>query len=170
LVALLPSESYALGESPLLPREQTAASDATDWVPCRSLSDQLAKLESALAELRTKYTDQHPRVQLVKNRIDEIKGILETDHCRPSTGEAPTFKVPGLGAPTLPRALLLSLCDELALLESELARLTWKYTDEHPRIQQVRQRVTQIRAQLGLRVLDCNPPEEDLLLHVHALP
>ncbi|HZM26377.1 MAG TPA: Wzz/FepE/Etk N-terminal domain-containing protein, partial [Gemmatimonadales bacterium] len=40
------------------------------------LRNELAKLESSLLELRMKYTEEHPRIQLVKNRIDELTNSL----------------------------------------------------------------------------------------------
>jgi capsular exopolysaccharide synthesis family protein len=40
------------------------------------LRNELAKLEASLLELRMKYTEEHPRIQLVKNRIDELTSSL----------------------------------------------------------------------------------------------
>jgi polysaccharide biosynthesis transport protein len=40
------------------------------------LRTQLTQLESSLLDLRTKYTEEHPRIRLVKARIDEIMHTL----------------------------------------------------------------------------------------------
>jgi capsular exopolysaccharide synthesis family protein len=40
------------------------------------LHNQLAQLESSLLDLQTKYTDEHPRIRLVRNRIEEITNSL----------------------------------------------------------------------------------------------
>jgi capsular exopolysaccharide synthesis family protein len=42
----------------------------------KRLRDQLAQLEKSLIDLRTKYTEEHPRVALVKERIAEIQRDL----------------------------------------------------------------------------------------------
>ena len=45
------------------------------------LRTQLSQLETSLLDLRTKYTEEHPRIRLVKERIDEIthslRGVLK---------------------------------------------------------------------------------------------
>jgi polysaccharide biosynthesis transport protein len=38
--------------------------------------NQLSQLESSLLDLQMRYTDEHPRIQLVKNRIDELTNLL----------------------------------------------------------------------------------------------
>ena len=43
----------------------------------RQVCDQLVKLESLLLDLRTKYTEEHPRRRIVKTRIAEIKSGLD---------------------------------------------------------------------------------------------
>ena len=40
------------------------------------LRNQLSQLESSLLDLRMRFTEEHPRVQLVKNRIDELTNLL----------------------------------------------------------------------------------------------
>lgn len=40
------------------------------------LRTQLSQLESQLLELRAKYTEEHPRIRVVKSRIDELMGML----------------------------------------------------------------------------------------------
>jgi polysaccharide biosynthesis transport protein len=40
------------------------------------LRNELAKLEASLLDLRMKYTEEHPRIQLVKNRIEELTNQL----------------------------------------------------------------------------------------------
>ena len=40
------------------------------------LRGQLSQLESSLLDLRMRYTEEHPRIQLVKNRIDELTNLL----------------------------------------------------------------------------------------------
>jgi capsular exopolysaccharide synthesis family protein len=40
------------------------------------LRTQLTQLESQLLELRTKYTEEHPRIRLVKSRIEELMQLL----------------------------------------------------------------------------------------------
>ena len=58
------------------------------------LRNQLTQLESSLLDLRTKYTEEHPRIRLVKARIDEIVHVLggtlkETVAATPSPGAVP---------------------------------------------------------------------------------
>ena len=40
------------------------------------LRTQLTQLESSLLDLRTKYTEEHPRIRVVKGRIDELMQLL----------------------------------------------------------------------------------------------
>jgi capsular exopolysaccharide synthesis family protein len=40
------------------------------------LHAQLTQLESSLLDLRTKYTEEHPRIRVVKSRIDELMQLL----------------------------------------------------------------------------------------------
>lgn len=42
---------------------------------CREISE----LETKLAEMRTKYTDEHPRIQLTRNRLDGLR--LQVPDC-----------------------------------------------------------------------------------------
>jgi polysaccharide biosynthesis transport protein len=56
--------------------------------------DQLTRLESALIELRTKYTEEHPRVMLVRDQIAELQrelgGVVrETTPSTPAPGAVP---------------------------------------------------------------------------------
>lgn len=45
------------------------------------LRDQLARLEVALRDLQTRYTEDHPRIRIVKDRIDEITHELRQLLC-----------------------------------------------------------------------------------------
>ena len=58
------------------------------------LRDQLTRLESTLIELRTKYTEEHPRVILVRDQIEELQrelgGVVkETTPSTPAPGAVP---------------------------------------------------------------------------------
>lgn len=60
----------------------------------RRLRDHLAQLESALLDLRTRYTEEHPRVVLVKDRIAEVQrqlgaAVKETTPATPAPGAVP---------------------------------------------------------------------------------
>ena len=62
---------------------QKRPGDATGLTPAlraapevERLRTQLVQLESTLIDLRIKYTEEHPRVQLVKNRIEEVRQVL----------------------------------------------------------------------------------------------
>jgi capsular exopolysaccharide synthesis family protein len=55
---------------PVAPAPSAAAPEV------RRLRDQLAQLETTLLDLRTKYTEEHPRVVLVKDRISEVQRQL----------------------------------------------------------------------------------------------
>ena len=57
------------------------------------LRNELSKLESALLELRQKYTEEHPRIQLVKNRIEELTNSLG-GALKDSVASTPTAAVP----------------------------------------------------------------------------
>jgi polysaccharide biosynthesis transport protein len=59
------------------------------------LRAQLAQLETILLDLRTRYTDDHPRVRLVKDRIDEVQRqlgpvIKESTPVMPAAGAVPS--------------------------------------------------------------------------------
>jgi succinoglycan biosynthesis transport protein ExoP len=60
----------------------------------RRLRDQLAQLESTLLDLQTRYTEEHPRVVLVKDRIAEVQRLLgaavkESTPVTPAPGAVP---------------------------------------------------------------------------------
>ena len=60
----------------------------------KRLRDQLAQLEKAIIDLRTKYTEEHPRVTLVKERIADIQrdlanAVKETTNVTPAPGAVP---------------------------------------------------------------------------------
>jgi succinoglycan biosynthesis transport protein ExoP len=60
----------------------------------RRLRDQLAQLEGVLLDLQTRYTEEHPRVVLVKDRIAEVQRLLgaavkETTPVTPAPGAVP---------------------------------------------------------------------------------
>jgi len=58
------------------------------------LRAQLAQLETTLLDLRTKYTDEHPRIVLVRDRIGEVQrhlgeAVKETTMVAPAPGAVP---------------------------------------------------------------------------------
>jgi len=60
----------------------------------RRLRDHLAQLESALLDLRMRYTEEHPRVVLIKDRIAEVQrqlgaAVKETTPATPAPGAVP---------------------------------------------------------------------------------
>jgi polysaccharide biosynthesis transport protein len=72
--------------------------------------NQLAQLESSLLDLETRYTEEHPRIQLVRNRIDELTNLMSSvlKECVVST--------PSPSA--VPPAERLNFSDSLIALES----------------------------------------------------
>jgi tyrosine-protein kinase Etk/Wzc len=71
---------------------------------------QLAQLEASLLDLQTRYTDEHPRIRIVKERIDEIthslRGVLKDT-------------VPSLPAPSaVPPAERFNFSEQLVALEA----------------------------------------------------
>jgi capsular exopolysaccharide synthesis family protein len=74
------------------------------------LRTQLTQLESSLLDLRTKYTEEHPRIRVVKNRIDELMQLL---------GGALKDSVVVTGASTsIPAAERVNFADQLIALEA----------------------------------------------------
>jgi capsular exopolysaccharide synthesis family protein len=72
--------------------------------------NQLAQLESSLLDLQMRYTEEHPRIQLVKNRIDELTNLMSSvlKECVVST--------PSPSA--VPAAERLNFSDQVIALES----------------------------------------------------
>lgn len=79
------------------------------------LRDQLAQLDTTLIDLRTKYTDAHPRVVLVKERIAEVQLQL---------GDAVRDPAPVSVAPVAaPPAERLDFSEQIVALETSLQGL-----------------------------------------------
>ena len=77
------------GPAPALPAPARPMSPSL-----QRLRDQLTRLESTLIELRTKYTEEHPRVILVRDQIEELQrelgGVVkETTPSTPAPGAVP---------------------------------------------------------------------------------
>jgi polysaccharide biosynthesis transport protein len=72
------------------------------------LRSQLAQLEAALIDNRARFTDEHPRVRQLKDRIAELKVQL---------GDAVRETVPA-GGPAIPVAERVNFADQLVALES----------------------------------------------------
>jgi succinoglycan biosynthesis transport protein ExoP len=71
---------------------------------------QLTQLESSLLDLRTKYTEEHPRIRVVKGRIDELMQLL---------GGALKESVAGAPAPVaVPPAERINFAEQLIALEA----------------------------------------------------
>ncbi len=82
----------------------------------QGLRSQLAQLEAALLDLRTKYTEEHPRVALLKNRIAEVQRQL---------GEVikeTTPLTPAMGA--VPPAERVNFAEQVVILETSLYSLS----------------------------------------------
>ena len=79
------------------PKAPPSAAPAAPTAPpleIQRLRTQLSQLEATLLELRTKFTDQHPRVGLVQGRIAEVRAQLgdvvrETTPVSPAAGAVP---------------------------------------------------------------------------------
>jgi capsular exopolysaccharide synthesis family protein len=74
------------------------------------LRSQLAQLETALLDLRTKYTDEHPRIVLIKDRIAEVQRQLG-DVVKETT---PVTPIPG----AVPPSERINFAEQLVALES----------------------------------------------------
>jgi polysaccharide biosynthesis transport protein len=74
------------------------------------LRAQLSQLEAALLELRTKFTDQHPRVHLVQGRIAEVRAQLG-DAVKETTAVS-------LAAGAVPLADRINFTEQLILVEA----------------------------------------------------
>lgn len=74
------------------------------------LRNQLAQLESSLLDLQTKYTEEHPRIRLVKDRIDEITQSLR--------GVLKDTVVTTPAAATVPPAERVNFAEQLLALEA----------------------------------------------------
>lgn len=79
------------------------------------LRGQLAQLESGLLELQTRYTDEHPRVALIKDRIAEVRGKLG-DQVKEVTLVTP---VPG----AIPVGERVNFAEQVVALETSLHAL-----------------------------------------------
>jgi hypothetical protein len=80
--ALLPIAYAAPKEPPIELGEVRDGSCATSRETQR-LHEQLAQVESMLIDLRKKYTEEHPRIRVVKARLTEIKRLLDLPECGP---------------------------------------------------------------------------------------
>ena len=80
------------------------------------LRNQLAQLESSLLDLQVKYTDEHPRIRLVKDRIDEITHSLR--------GVLRDTVVTTPAAAAVPPAERVNFAEQLLALEATYHSLT----------------------------------------------
>jgi capsular exopolysaccharide synthesis family protein len=114
-------------------------------VPERSSLDaaQLARTESELAEIQTSRKMLHARLEALREKVDVQKRSQEL---RPSAAAAPPARVVS--------AEVQRLRTQLVQLESSLLELRTRYTQEHPRVRLVVDRIDEIRRQLGDAVKD----------------
>jgi tyrosine-protein kinase Etk/Wzc len=80
--------------------------------PVQRLRDQLTKLETALIDLRTRYTDEHPRVVLVRDQIANLQGELAT------AVKETTLATPAPGA--VPPGERVNFAEQVVALETSL--------------------------------------------------
>lgn len=94
--------------SPAPPTQPVARSGPPEGI--QRLRNQLAQLETTLLDMRTKYTDEHPRIVLVKDRIAEVQRQLG-DVIKESTS-----LIPAPGA--VPPRERITFAEQVVLLET----------------------------------------------------
>lgn len=105
----------------------------------QTTTGQLAQTENALAEVETNR-------KMLETRLRGLREKLESQKNAPP--------VPGLAPAPPPRTApaVHRLRAQLAQLESGLLELKTRYTDEHPRVAQLREQIAEVQRQLGDQV------------------
>jgi capsular exopolysaccharide synthesis family protein len=101
----------------------------------RASADQLARTEAALAEAVTSRKMLETRIEALREKVD--------GHKRPGDGKGSSFAARA-ASPEVDR-----LRTQLTQLELSLLDLRTKYTEEHPRVRLVKNRIEEIRYALG---------------------
>jgi capsular exopolysaccharide synthesis family protein len=98
------------------------------------LRNQLAQLETTLLDLRTKYTDEHPRIVLIKDRIGEVQRQLG-DTIKETT---PVTPAPG----AVPQRERINFAEQVVLLETSYHALTAQEEALRKQVDSLRQSLT----------------------------
>src|SRR6266446_3153116 len=115
-------------------------------IPDRSqaAAAQLSQTESALAEIATSRQMTQTRLQALREKVETQK------RAAPAAGPGPAA-APAT-APEIPR-----LRTQLTQLELTLLDLRTKFTDEHPRVSLIKERIAEVQRELGEAVKKTTP-------------
>jgi capsular exopolysaccharide synthesis family protein len=112
---------------------------------------QLSQAETALAEVEANRKMVDTRLAALREKVEQQKRSAPA----PTTAAAPTA-APGVPTGTAPEVRRLR--DQLAQLETSLLDLRMRYTEEHPRVVLIKDRITEVQRMLGGAVKDSTPP------------
>lgn len=117
-------------------------------IPDRSQAEvaRLSQTQNALAEVRA-------NKKIVETRFKSLREKLESRKGAASSAEPAPSPPPGPPAPEIQR-----LREQLVQLEKALLDLRTKYTDEHPRVVLIKDRIAEVQRQLGDVIMETNPP------------
>ena len=101
---------------------------------------QLSQVESALAEITTQRRMTETRLQHLREKVESQK-----------------LMAPALGPAPAPPAEIQRLRAQLTQLELALLDLRTKFTDRHPRVAVVKERITEVQRELGETVKKTTP-------------
>ena len=104
---------------------------------------QLSQSESALAEIESNR-------KMLQARLDSLREKAEAQR-------RVTASTPPPAAPRVPSPEINRLRAQLTQLESTLLDLRMRYTDEHPRVRLVKDRIAELQRQLGDAVKEAGP-------------
>ena len=117
-------------------------------IPERSQAtvSQLSQAEMALSEVEASR-------KMLEARLDALRQKVETQKRVAASTPAPAAPV----QPRQPSAEIQRLRAQLTQMESTLLELRARFTDEHPRIRLVKDRIAELQSQLGDAIKDSGP-------------
>jgi capsular exopolysaccharide synthesis family protein len=108
----------------------------------------LSETQGALAEVSANRKMLEARLQAVREKLETQRRQLPSTSLQPSAPPAPRMP---------PSDSVLRLRNQLAQLETTLLDLRTKYTDEHPRIVLVKDRIGELQRHLGDTIKETTP-------------
>jgi tyrosine-protein kinase Etk/Wzc len=115
------------------PTAPVAAAPRPASASVQRLREQLTKLEGALIDLRTKYTDEHPRVILVREQIADVQRELG------GAVKETTVATPSVAVPVAER---VNFTEQVVALETSLHALVAQEEAQQKQVESLRQNLS----------------------------